>query len=148
MNLSEIKLTYNRVSLSNNALTSPEEINSFIREYLQAIGEDLTLQEKFFAIFFDIGMNVIGILKVAESGLDAVLVDPRLVYSTALTTGSKGIIVAHNHPSGTMRPSNADRNITEKLKAGLETLDIDLFDHIILSGTNTDYYSFKSNADL
>lgn len=148
MTLSEIKLTYNRVTVSDNPLRNSQQVSDFFREYLKLIGEDLTLQEKFFVIYLDAGMNVIGVLKVAESGIDAVMVDSRLIYSTAVTTGAKSTIVAHNHPSGTMRPSSADRNLTNKLQAGLATLDVELIDHIILSGADKQYYSFKDNLDI
>lgn len=147
MKLSEIKLSYNRVVLSNHALTSASYINNFLRDYLANIGEDITLQEKFFAIFFDIGMNVIGILKVAESGIDSVLIDPRLIYTTAVTTGAKNIVIAHNHPSGTMRPSSPDQEITKRIRAGAETLDVTLLDHLILSGANDyEYFSFAESG--
>lgn len=147
--VSEIKLSYNRIALNNNSkLTSSEEINKFIKNYLELVKEDISLQEKFFALFFDVSMVCIGVLKVAESGIDCVLVDNRLIYSTAVTTGSKSVILVHNHPSGNMRPSAADRNITDKIKAGLKTLDINLLDHLIISPANSDYYSFADNSEI
>lgn len=146
MQVSEIKLSYNRLQLSSGKLTDSGQIHNFIREYLNLTKEDISLQEKFYAIFLDVGMNVIGVTKLAECGIDAVLVDARLLYVTALNTGAKNVIISHNHPSGNMKPSDADRTITTKMEQGLRTLDIKLLDHIILSSTEYDYYSFLDNG--
>ena len=102
MKISEIQLTYKRVVLNQNgeALNASAKVNTFIREYLKAVNQDLTLRECFFAAFFDTALNCIGVLKVADGGIDAVHVDPRLIYSTAVNTGCKGVMLFHNHPSG------------------------------------------------
>lgn len=146
--ISEIKLSYKRVELTPTALTSSLKVHDFIRDYLNVIDEDITLQEKFFVVFFDIAMKAIGFLKVAESGIDAVMVDNRLIYTTALQTGAKSVILFHNHPSGNMKPSDADKNITNKIKKGLDIFDIKVIDHLILSGTRNEYYSFLDEGLL
>lgn len=147
MQVSEIKLKYNRVQLNNGIINSSDKINSFFTDYLNLIDEDITLQEKFFALFFDVRMNCIGVLKVNEGGLDCVAVDTRLIYSTAVTSGAKSVIISHNHPSGMVSPSEADKSITHKIKEGLSTLDVKLLDHLILSATNNElYYSFADNG--
>lgn len=147
MQVSEIKLKYNRVQLNSELINSSTKINSFFTEYLNLIDEDITLQEKFFALFFDVRMNCIGVLKVNEGGLDCVAVDTRLIYSTAVTSGAKSVIISHNHPSGMVSPSEADKRITNNIKAGLGTLDVQLLDHLILSATDKDlYFSFADNG--
>lgn len=141
--ISEIKLSYNRVNLNpKGILNSSIKINEFLKTYLDKIGEDITLQEKFFALFFDVSMSCIGVLKVTEGGIDAVLVDARLIYSTAVTTGAKTVVIAHNHPSGNMKASVADIELTNKIKKGLNTLDVKLIDHIIINPIGTQYFSF------
>lgn len=150
MKISEIQLTYKRVVLNKNgeALNASAKVNTFIREYLKVIDQDLTLRECFFAAFFDTALNCIGVLKVADGGIDAVHVDPRLIYSTAVNTGCKGVMLFHNHPSGKMTPSQADIQITNKIKAGLNTLDIQLFEHIILDPSSENYFSFGDEGYL
>lgn len=150
MKVSEIQLTYKRVVLNQNGemLNSSVKVNKFIREYLKAIDQDLTLRECFFAAFFDTALNCIGVLKVADGGIDAVHVDTRLIYSTAVNTGCKGVMLFHNHPSGRINPSQADIQITNKIKKGLSTLEMQLFDHIILDPSTEKYFSFGDEGYL
>jgi DNA repair protein RadC len=58
------------------------------------------------------------------------------------------MILAHNHPSGTLRPSEADKQITQKIKKAAEFFDIRVLDHIILSPLEEDYFSFSDNGIL
>ena len=150
MKISEIQLSYKRVVLNKTgeALNGSTKVNTFIREYLNAVGQDITLRECFFAAFFDTSLNCIGVLKVADGGIDAVQVDPRLVYTSAVNTGCKGVMLFHNHPSGSMRPSQADIQMTNKIKQGLNTLDVQLFEHIILDPSSERYFSFGDEGYL
>ena len=74
------------------------------------------------------------------------LVDVRLVLKKALETGAVSIILAHNHPSGTLKPSQADKDITSKLKAAAAALDIKVLDHLII--TEKSYFSFADEGML
>jgi len=69
-----------------------------------------------------------------------------LVLKTALEVGGVGLILAHNHPSGTLKPSQADRDITAKLKIAAKSLDITVFDHLIV--TENAYFSFADESLL
>jgi DNA repair protein RadC len=75
-----------------------------------------------------------------------VLVDIRLLMSNALLSNSTRIAVAHNHPSGNLIPSQADKQLTSKIANACRLLDIQIVDHIIL--TDIAYYSFKDSGDL
>lgn len=141
--LSEIKLSYNRREVSSKTPTSSKEMNDLIH----SIMGDISLQEKMFALFFDIKMTCIGFLKVADGGIDSVLVDARLIYATALNTACKSVVLCHNHPSGNTNPSNADKEITKRIKTGLKTLDITLIDHLITTPSKK-YYSFADECIL
>lgn len=107
---------------------------------------DLDVQESFYIICFDCALNTVGYKKIADGGLDYVPVDIRLIFSAALLCNARSIIIAHNHPSGSLEPSNADKSITEKIKEAGKLLDIRLNDHIIL--TKEGYYSFLDNHIL
>lgn len=146
--LSEIKLKYNRVQLNQEGtiLNSSNLVNKFIHNVIDAVDEDITLQEKFFAFFFDVRLNCVGYIKVSEGGYDSVMVDTRIIYTTALNTGALNVIICHNHPSTKVDPSNADISITNKIKEGLKTLDIRLIDHVIIEPTKRNYYSFADNG--
>ncbi len=90
--------------------------------------------------------KVIGYYKLSSGGMTGTLVDVRMVFMLALKTLATGIIIAHNHPSGTLKASESDRHITRKLKQGGEMLDIKLLDHIIL--TQESYLSFADEGIL
>ncbi|MBQ0767908.1 MAG: JAB domain-containing protein, partial [Bizionia sp.] len=77
-------------------------------------------------------------------GITGTLVDVRLVLKTALEVGATGLLLAHNHPSGALKPSTADKQITEKLKIAAQSLDIKVLDHIII--TETTYFSFADEG--
>ena len=74
------------------------------------------------------------------------MVDTRLVLKQALQVGAVAIIMAHNHPSGTLKPSQADKDITQKLKLAAQSLDIRVLDHLII--TENAYFSFADSALL
>lgn len=79
-------------------------------------------------------------------GISNTIVDIKIILKNALLHLASHIIVAHNHPSGTLNPSNADINITQKLKEAAKAVDITLSDHIIIAGN--DFYSFNENGML
>lgn len=77
---------------------------------------------------------------MSKGGITGTMVDVRLVLKTALEVGAVALILAHNHPSGTLKPSNADKALTIKLKIAAEGLDIKVLDHLII--TEKEYLSF------
>ena len=78
--------------------------------------------------------------QLSKGGITGTLVDMRLVLKTALEVGAVGLILAHNHPSGTLKPSQADKDVTLKLKTAAQSLDIKVLDHLII--TENAYFSF------
>lgn len=82
--------------------------------------------------------------QVSRGGMNATIVDPKIVFKVAVNNGASGIILAHNHPSGAVKPSEQDIRLTKKLKEGADVLDIALLDHIIV-GANT-YFSFADEG--
>lgn len=84
--------------------------------------------------------------QLSKGGITGTLVDVRLVLKKALELGAVGLILAHNHPSGGLKPSKADKMVTQKLKIAAETLDIKVLDHLII--TQQDYFSFADNIIL
>lgn len=108
--------------------------------------DEMEVRESFYAIFFNSKLDVVGYRKIADEGIDAVYVDIRLIMSSALLCNAIRIGVAHNHPSGTLNPSQADRQITRKLIEAGNILDIQVLDHLIL--TVQTYYSFRDEGDI
>lgn len=108
----------------------------------------ITLQETFVALFLNRANQVLGIYRVGVGGVTGVVCDPRLILGVALKIAAVGIIVAHNHPSGMLRPSRADEEITTKLKEAAGFMDIKLLDHLILSPDLETFYSFADEGFL
>lgn len=144
----ELSLSYRRsVELSDpqyHRLNSSRRIAEFLRIIWNK--EDLIIREAFYLLCFSSSINLIGFYKISEGGMDSVAVDTRLLFSTALLCRSTSIVIAHNHPSGTLKPSQADKEITKRIANGGELLGIKLLDHIIL--TETAYYSFADESML
>lgn len=88
--------------------------------------------------------GILGIYNHTKGGGSATVIDTRIIFSTALACNASALIVAHNHPSSSLKPSSADINITNKLKQAAELFDIRLLDHIII--TNNGYYSFSDEG--
>lgn len=96
--------------------------------------------EEFWIIYLNNSNKVIQKNQLSKGGITGTLVDVRLVLKNALEVGATGIILAHNHPSGTLKPSTADKQLTQKLKIASESLDIKVLDHLII--TEKAYFSF------
>ena len=91
--------------------------------------------------------KVLGYYKISAGGTTGTVCDPKVVFTIALNcVGTTAIILSHNHPSGRLEPSIADRHITAKIKAGGLLLDINLLDHIIY--TDEGFYSFADEGLL
>jgi len=88
--------------------------------------------------------EVLGIKRISECGISSTLVDVRIVMQAALLCNASGIIVAHNHPSGNLKPSTADIKMTEQIKEASKIMSMALLDHIIL--TSDTYYSFADDG--
>ena len=102
--------------------------------------------EEFWIIYLNNANKVIQKMQLSKGGITGTLVDVRLVLKSALELGATGLILAHNHPSGTLKPSEADKQITNKLKVAAESLDLKVLDHLIV--TEKAYFSFADETLL
>jgi DNA repair protein RadC len=85
-------------------------------------------------------------MHISDGGISGTVTDVRLIMQSALLTNASGLILCHNHPSGTLIPSAMDSAVTNKIKKACEVLDIELLDHIIISTEG--YYSFADSGRL
>lgn len=102
--------------------------------------------EEFWVLLLNNSNKVVYKLQLSKGGLTQTIVDIRLIYKTALEHLATAIILIHNHPSGQLNPSQADNDITQKIKKAGNTLDIKLLDHLII--TQKDYFSFADEGIL
>lgn len=96
--------------------------------------------EEFWLICLNRSNKVLGKWKISSGGISGTVADPKMIFEKALAMKASGIIIAHNHPSGNLRPSAADIKITKQLRNAGEFLDLPVLDHLIL--TDSGYYSF------
>jgi DNA repair protein RadC len=129
------------VALEKPKITSSKDVANL----MQPILGDLE-HEEFWVLFLNNSNKVVAKSQISKGGLTATIVDIRLVFKRALELASVGIIVCHNHPSGKLQPSNADKNLTQRIKEAGITLDIKLLDHLII--TENAYFSFADEGFL
>ncbi|MDX1761604.1 MAG: DNA repair protein RadC [Christiangramia sp.] len=102
--------------------------------------------EEFWILYLNNSNKVIEQFQVSKGGITGTLVDVRITLKKALELGAVSIILAHNHPSGSLKASEADKQLTKKLKTAAESLDIKVLDHIIV--TEKSYLSFADEGML
>lgn len=128
-------------ALEKKKITSSQSVF----ELMQPVIGDLD-HEEFWIIYLNNSNKVLQKNQLSKGGITGTLVDVRLVLKSALEVGATGLILAHNHPSGTLKPSEADKHITLKLKKAAESLDIKVLDHLII--TEKAYFSFADKSLL
>lgn len=104
----------------------------------------IELLEQFKILLLDRNKACMGMCEIATGGMSACIVDPKIIFATALKARAQRIILAHNHPSQCLSPSFADISLTRKLHECGRLLDIDVVDHLIV--TPGGYYSFANEG--
>lgn len=105
------------------------------------------LHETFKVLLLNNSNKPKGAFQVSTGGLTGTLVDMRILFAVILKSLSTGIVLAHNHPSGTLKPSTADQDITGKIKNAAKLFDIKLLDHLIIA-PDGQYFSFADEGLL
>jgi DNA repair protein RadC len=106
----------------------------------------INMLEEFKVLLLNRGNKVIGVYKASSGGITATIADSRLILATAIKSLSTSIILSHNHPSGNLKPSAADQDLTLKIKSACQYHDIKVLDHVIVSSEG--YYSFADEGLL
>jgi DNA repair protein RadC len=113
--------------------------SKMVFEIMQPIIGELP-HEEFWIIYLNNSNKILSKSQLSKGGITGTLVDIRIVFKAALEIGATALILCHNHPSGTLVPSDADKQITKKLKLAGESLEIKVLDHLIV--TENSYFSF------
>lgn len=139
----EYKLTANKCEFEQKKIISSNEAYDYAKQlYL----DDLLIYESSFIMLVNRTSKVIGYAKISQGGVAGTFVDVKIVAKYAVESLCAGVFFIHNHPSGNVKPSLEDRQITDKLKKALSLLDINLIDSIIISDGS--YYSFCDEGIL
>ena len=141
--ISEIKVSYkpinNRVKISSS--------KNVYKTLLSIWSEDtIELLEEVKILLLNKANEILGVYHLSKGGVSGAFVDVKLVLSIALKGNASSLILAHNHPSGNLKPSQNDIALTKKVKDGAKLLDLVLLDHLII--TTDSYYSFSDELKL
>ena len=141
----EIRLQYKSKlkGIEDPTITSAEKAYEVLKEHYDQ--DYLAIREEMIVLYLNNANKVLGVYKGFSGGITAAVVDIRLILAVALKGLSTGIIISHNHPSGTLTPSDADKKLTEQLKKAAELMGVKLLDHVVVSPYNT-FYSFADEG--
>lgn len=147
MKVAEIKISY----CSQVNISEAPKIKSSADAYLVAMSnwnlEEMQLREYFKVMMLNRSNKVMGIFEVSKGGVSGTVVDAKLIFAAALNCVASSIILLHNHPSGNLKPSRPDLEITQKLKQAGEFMEITVLDHLILAPGGC-FYSFADEGIL
>ncbi len=141
----ELQVSYTRSNRKGfGKITSSGDAASFIRDTFNQ-GE-VELQEQFIVLYLNQANEIIGYYKHSKGAINATVADIRIILATALKSLAVSMVVAHNHPSGNLKPSRADEQLTAKIKESAAMMEVKLLDHVIV--TRDSYYSFADEGLL
>ena len=143
--ISEIEITY-RNTVPRNQMRTVTSSRDAVDAFRDIWSNQMEHVEQFYILMINRANKVLGYTLIATGGVSATVVDPKIIFQDALKANASQIICAHNHPSGELKPSKEDDEITKQLKAAGETLGIKLLDHIIFN--QKEYYSFLEKGIL
>ncbi len=114
-------------------------------EYIKPVLEDLP-HEEFWIVLLSRANKIIGKQLIGRGGISETTADIKLIFKKSIESLASAIILAHNHPSGNLKPSQSDLNLTKKIKDAAKLFDISILDHLIIGDGN--YYSFNDEGVL
>ncbi|MCA6423483.1 MAG: JAB domain-containing protein [Flavobacterium sp.] len=129
--------------LAKIKINSSEVAANYVRQFFF---EDIEVYESFFILMLNRNNSTVGWAKISQGGIDSTVIDTIMVAKFCIDKLAKGVILCHNHPSGELRPSDADIRITKQISNALQLLGIKVQDHIIL--TSESYFSLLDNGHM
>ena len=146
MKVAEVELVYkSKVKASQRPCISS---SSDAATLLKSLWEDgkMDLVEQVKVLYLNRANRVLALYPISSGGITGTVADPRLIFATALKINAVSIILCHNHPSGSLKPSLADQELTQKIKNAGGFLDIKVLDHLVVSSDG--YFSFADEGLL
>ena len=141
-NLAEIEIKY-------STRVKPSEMDKIVSsheayEIFKKIYPSLEHREYFYMLCLNRNNKVLGYCQISAGGVSGTMADVKIIMQTALKSNACSIILSHNHPSGNLVPSQADKDITNKIREAGRVLDIPVLDHLII--TSESYFSFADEG--
>ncbi len=141
--VAEISVSYKPAIANKPIISSALDAYNVLLQFFSE--NTMQLQEQFVAMYLNRSNRVLGCYRLSTGGITGTVADLRLILGTALKTAATAIIIGHNHPSGNLVPSQADKNLSIKILEASKLMDIILYDHIILC-TDGKYLSFADEG--
>ena len=141
--VAEIKVSYQPTISKKPVIKTSLDAYNELKDFFPT--ETIALQERFVTMYLNRANRVLGIYELSTGGITGTVADIRLILGVALKTASCSIVLCHNHPSGNLNPSTADKMLTQKIKEACSFLDISVMDHIILN-PDGEYASFADEG--
>ncbi len=140
----EIELIYKPIIKPSQRpqVSTSQEVHELLRENWDE--NKIELVEEFKVMLLNRANKVIGLVDISLGGFSGTIADPKVIFVAALKAGASSLIMAHNHPSGNLKPSKADISLTQKITAAGTLLDITVWDHIIITAEG--YMSFADEC--
>lgn len=140
--VAELNISYKKnTSIKNTQITSSEGASQYIKELWPV---EIEHREACMALYLNRANNTIGYAIIGIGGLSGTVVDPKIIFQNALLCNASALILSHNHPSGNLNPSEADKSITKKISNAGKVLEINVLDHVII--TKNSYFSFADEG--
>lgn len=141
--IKKFELKTSQTDLEQVKISKSEDAADFIRQFYS---DDIEIYESFFILLMNRANKVTGYAKISQGGVCGTIVDKKILLKYIVDSLASGVIIAHNHPSGTLSPSDADIKITKEVKELCKLVDSTLLDHVILTAES--FYSFADNGNL
>ena len=139
----KLRIVYSNKNKELKKIKTSNDIYEILKEIWS---KQIETREEMLILLLNRSNQVLGHYMISMGGITGTYVDLRLIYAVALNSLSTSFVLAHNHPSGNLNPSQEDQNITRKIIEAGKIMDINLLDHVIM--TNNGYYSFADNGIL
>jgi DNA repair protein RadC len=145
LNISEIIISYQpkfKASERPKVTSSSDAFDIILNQW----DKDIQYRESFAVLLLNRANKCLGIAFISKGGISGTTADPKMIFQAALKANASSIIIAHNHPSGNLKPSDNDIKLTKIIKNAGATLELPVIDHLILS--NDAYFSFADECIL
>ncbi|MFH6965025.1 JAB domain-containing protein [Flavobacterium plurextorum] len=144
MEVAEIKVSYSNTNLERIKVTNSRILYNLVLKHWDL--DLIEFQEEVKIVLLNRANIVLGLYEMSKGGTSGTVVDIKIILGIALKCNASSIEITHNHPSGSLEPSEPDKSITKKLNEACRILDLNLLDHLIV--TRQGYYSFSDNLIL
>ncbi|MFI1770595.1 JAB domain-containing protein [Thalassobellus citreus] len=145
--VNEIQISYReKISMSKAMIVKNSE-DAATLIFNQWNQDTIGLQESFKVLLLNNSNKIKGVYQLSTGGITGTLIDMRILFAVIIKTLSVGVILVHNHPSGKLLPSEADKQLTDKIKKASKLFDVNVLDHLIII-PDGNYYSFADNGLL